>query len=94
MSVIDINHKHDLSLEQAQAVADELAADLAREFSIEYGWDEEVLYFERPGVHGQIDVDDQNIRIQARLNFLLLALKGRIEAEIEQVLSHHFSQPV
>jgi len=91
MSIIDINHKHDLNLEQAQAIADELAADLANEFSIEYGWDEDVLYFERPGVHGQIDVDEQNIRIQATLNFLLLALKGRIEAEIQQVLSHHFS---
>jgi putative polyhydroxyalkanoate system protein len=90
MSQIDIKQRHGLSLEAAQQLADDLAADLAEQFSIEYGWDEDVLYFERTGVHGQINVDQDTIHVQARLGFLLLALKPAIEAEIESVLAEHF----
>ena len=90
MSFIDIKRTHSLTPEQARQFANDLAVDLAEEFSIEYGWEDEVLYFERPGVHGQIDVDEKHIHIQAKLGFLLVFLKPRIEEEIESVLADHF----
>lgn len=91
MALIDIQREHALSLEDAQGVADELAQDLSKEFSIDYGWEDDVLYFERMGVHGQIEVDEKTIQIKANLGFLLLALKGRIEDEINEVLDRRFS---
>lgn len=90
MSHIDIHARHAMSHEEAQAAADELAQDLAEKFSIDYGWDGDELHFERPGVHGQILVIGNEIRIQAYLGFLLAMLKEPIEQEIVRYLRDHF----
>ena len=90
MSNIDVHAHHLLSHEDAQQAADELAADLSEKFGIDYGWDGDVINFERPGVHGQILVVDDEIRIQAYLGFLLAMLKGPIEQEIIRYLREHF----
>jgi putative polyhydroxyalkanoate system protein len=79
MSTIDIHAYHTLSHEEALNAADELSADLSRKFGINYGWEEEVIHFERPGVNGQIFVQDTELRIQANLGFMLMMLKGPIE---------------
>lgn len=79
-----------MSLEEAQQVADELAADLAEKFSIEYGWDEDTIVFERTGVHGEIDVDEACVHVRARLSFLLSYLQPAVEKEISRYLDEHF----
>ncbi|MEJ8566808.1 polyhydroxyalkanoic acid system family protein [Elongatibacter sediminis] len=91
MSRIDIHARHELSREDAQNAADELARDLATKFDIDYGWDGDTLVFERPGVDGEITVDDESIHVQARLGLLLALLKGRIEEEIHDYLRSHFN---
>ena len=90
MSHIDIHAYHQLGREQAQQAADELSEDLAVKFGIEYGWEGDVIYFERTGVHGQITVNDSEIHIQAQLGFMLALLKGPIENEIHQYLRDRF----
>jgi len=90
MSKIDICAMHEMDHESAQQAADELAADLAEKFAIEYGWDDDVIYFERTGVNGNITVADGKIHIQAQLGLLLTVLKGRIEEEIRHYLQSHF----
>ena len=90
MSNIDIHAHHVLSLEDAQTAADQLAQDLSEKFSIEYGWDGDEIHFERPGVHGQISVNGEEIRVQAYLGFLLAMLKIPIEQEIVRYLREHF----
>lgn len=90
MSTIDIRSQHSLTHDAAQTAADELAQDLAEKFAIDYGWDGDVIHFERPGVHGQIVVHDQRIEIQAHLGFLLIMLKPAIEQEIVRYLREHF----
>lgn len=87
---IDIRKTHSMSLEDAQQVADELAADLAEKFSIEYGWDEDTIVFERPGVHGEIDVDERCVHVRARLAFLFTYLQPAVEKEINRYLDEHF----
>lgn len=88
---IDIHKPHALSLEDAQAVADELARDLADKFGIDYGWDGDTLVFERPGVNGEIDVDGESIHVRARLGFLFTYLQPAVEREIHRYLDEHFS---
>ena len=90
MSTIDIHAFHKLSHEEALNAADELSVDLAEKFGIDYGWEEEVIHFERPGVTGQIEVKDSELRIQANLGFMLMMLKGPIEQEIVSYLEKHF----
>jgi putative polyhydroxyalkanoate system protein len=87
---IDIHAHHELSHEEALTAADELSADLAKKFGIDYGWDEEVINFERPGVSGEITVLETEIRIQANLGFMLMMLKAPIEQEIVTYLIEHF----
>lgn len=90
MSEIDIEAHHQLSHEDAQHAAEELSADLALRFGIDYGWDGDAIVFERPGVSGRIDVLPDTLRIRARLGFLLMALKPAIEQEITRYLRDHF----
>ena len=90
MSTIDIHAYHALSHEEALSAADELSADLSRKFGIDYGWEDEVIHFERPGVNGQISVLETELRIQATLGFMLMMLKAPIEMEIYRYLTEHF----
>jgi putative polyhydroxyalkanoate system protein len=90
VSTIDIHAHHALSHEDALAAADELSCDLSEKFGIDYGWEGEVIHFERPGVHGSITVQEKELRIQAELGFLLLMLKAPIEQEIVRYLTEHF----
>lgn len=90
MSTIDIHAHHTLSHEDALQAAEKLSSDLAEKFGIDYGWDDEVIHFKRPGVSGQILVNDSELRIQASLGILLMMLKGPIEQEIFRYLKEHF----
>lgn len=90
MSTIDIHAHHTLSHEDALQAADELSCDLSEKFGINYGWEDEVIHFERPGVNGQILVQNSELRIQANLGLMLMMLKGPIEQEIFRYLKEHF----
>jgi len=90
MSNIDIQARHNLSHVDAMSAADELCADLAEKFGIDYGWDDNTIYFERPGVNGSIVVLEKEIGIQAKLGFMLMMLKDPIEKEIASHLQSHF----
>ena len=90
MSLINMCAHHTMNKEDAQQAADDLARDLAEKFSIDYGWEEDHIHFERPGVHGMITVGEKEIRIEAQLGLLLALLKGRIEDEIVRYLQGHF----
>ncbi|HKX54480.1 MAG TPA: polyhydroxyalkanoic acid system family protein [Xanthomonadales bacterium] len=91
MSAIDIHARHKMSREDAQDAADQLAQDLADKFDIEYGWDEDTIYFERTGVNGSIKVDGKQIHIVAKLGFMLSMFKDRFENEIRRYLKTHFN---
>jgi len=90
VSNIDIHAFHTLSHAKALEAADELAVDLAKKFGIDYGWENEAIHFERPGVSGRIDIGETELRIRARLGFLLMMLKEPIEREIVRYLEEHF----
>lgn len=87
---IDIRKSHSMKLEDAQQIADELAADLSDKFSVDYGWDGDTIVFDRPGVHGEIDVDDQCVHVKARLALLFTYLQPAVEKEINRYLDEHF----
>lgn len=90
MSEIVVTRVHGLTLKKARASAEHIAAELAEEFDIDYEWDGNTLEFSRTGVSGSIVVTKKEVEIRARLGFLLMALRSRIESEIHRFLDDEF----
>lgn len=90
MSDIDIRHHHSLPLPKARKAVEDIAKKLAAKFDMDYRWDGDDLHFTRSGVDGRIHLTEKQIRVTARLGFLLSALKGTVEQEIRKVLAERF----
>jgi putative polyhydroxyalkanoate system protein len=90
MSEISIRRTHGMSLKRARSAAEQIAAELSDEFSIDYEWDGNTLHFHRSGVTGTMIVDKKTIEILAKLSFLLRPLKSRIEREIHRFCDENF----
>lgn len=92
MSHIVINRSHHLTLDQSRQAAETLAAQLADHYHIHYHWQGDSLHFERSGVSGHIVLEPGQVRISARVGFLLLPLKHRLEQEIHRYLNDVFQE--
>ena len=86
MSSIDIERSHQRSAEEVRDAVERLAEKMAERFGVEYGWDGDVMAFERPGVEGEIRIGEQVVQVVASLGFMLSMMKGPIEAEIHRYL--------
>lgn len=91
MTQLYISKEHTCSNGEAKEIANEIALTLAENYSIDYEWIDDVLYFERSGVYGQIEIDKDTILVQAELSFPVNLLQSRIEAEVSKVMDSHFS---
>ena len=92
MSHIVIHRSHELTLDQARQAAETLAGQLAERYEVSYHWQDDALHFERSGVSGQIALEPGSVRINARLGFLLVPLKHRLEQEIHRYLDEMFQE--
>jgi len=90
MATIDITHQHSLPMKKAREAVEELAQKLSERFDMDYGWDGDSMAFNRSGVDGRIDLGEDNLRVTAKLGFLLSALQGTVEGEIRRVLDEKF----
>jgi len=86
MSSIDIVHAHALSAPAARQAIEEVAAKLADRFGLQSNWSGDVLDFSGSGVDGAIEMQPSSVRVTAKLGFLLSAMKGMVESEIQRVL--------
>lgn len=93
MSDIRIRRSHSKPLDEARKVAEKMAKQLRKDFDLDYAWDGNVLRFERSGVDGELHVTTKEVRLEAKLGFLLAFLKPRIEAEVESQLDELLSAP-
>jgi len=86
MSSIDVRHAHALPAPQARQAIEEVAAKLAERFGLQSSWRGDVLDFSGSGVDGAIEMQPGTVRVTATLGFLLSAMKGMVESEIQRVL--------
>jgi putative polyhydroxyalkanoate system protein len=93
MSTISISRRHHLTHKKAKDVAEKIAKDLKKRFDLEYAWEGDHVDFERPGVSGRMLVGKDEIRLQARLGFLLAMLKPVLENEINKQLDALIGKP-
>jgi putative polyhydroxyalkanoate system protein len=93
MSEIRIRRAHAKPIDEARKAAEKMAKQLRKDFDLDYAWDGHVLRFERSGVDGELHVTAREVRLEAKLGFLLAFLKPRIEAEVEEQLDKHLGAP-
>ncbi len=86
MSNIDIRHTHSLPADNARQAIEEVAAKLSDRFGLQSSWVGDALNFSGSGVDGAIELLPGQVHVTAKLGFLLSAMKGMVESEIERVL--------
>ena len=87
MSTIDIRHAHALPDDKARSAITEVAQKLQERFDVTTRWEGQMLHFNRSGVDGAIELLPGAVRVKADLGFLLSAMKGMVESEIQRVLT-------
>lgn len=94
MSDIVVRRPHHAATEQkAREGAEKIARRLSEEFDFDYGWDGDVLRFNRTGVHGELRVGRQDVELHVKLSLLLRPLKPRIEHEIHRFFDENIGKP-
>lgn len=91
MSSLRISHKHNLPHDEARAHADKVARELSDEFGLKTEWMGDTLVFERPGIEGELILEEDEVIIEMTLGFLMSAIKGRVEQEIRRFLAENFN---
>jgi putative polyhydroxyalkanoate system protein len=92
MSDIKVRRNHSLPLADARKSAEKVAAQLKKDFDLEYAWKRHVLHFERTGVHASCT--SPTTTCAWRPLFLLAFLRPRIEQEIDEQFDKYFAAPV
>lgn len=87
---ISIHHSHDKPHDLARKLAEDVAAEMQQEFSMNHHWEGDVMHFQRPGVTGQLTLAPGEVIMEVKLGFLLMALKPKIESEARKFLDQHF----
>ena len=86
MSVIRVNRTHNLALDEARTLAEELIVNLAQEFGVKYHWEDETVKFKGAGAKGHMTVLSDRVELKMELGFLLNPFKGKIEKSITRRL--------
>lgn len=90
MPNIDIKRPHDRPLAEARQAVQRVADHIAEKFDVRCHWQGNTLLFERSGVDGHIKVSARQVHVTARLGFLLMAIQGSVEREINRYLDEEF----
>ena len=91
MPNIDIHRAHSRPLADARQSVQRVADHIAEKFAVQCHWQGNTLHFERSGVDGQIEVSAKQVHVTARLGFLLMAIQGSVEREINRYLDEEFN---
>jgi putative polyhydroxyalkanoate system protein len=65
MADIDIRRVHDMSMAQARAAAEKMAAHLGAKFGLQGDWEGDTLHFDRPGVQGSLHLAPGHLALHA-----------------------------
>jgi putative polyhydroxyalkanoate system protein len=91
MPSIEIRRNHSKSMKEARAAVDRVAARIAERFDVTHGWEGDTLFFRRSGVDGHIALEKGSVHVTVNLGFLLMALRGPVEAEIHRKIDEEFA---
>jgi putative polyhydroxyalkanoate system protein len=81
-----------MSMPDARAAADKMAAHLGRKFGLKGDWEGDTLHFDRPGVSGTLHLTPKHLVLAVTLGFLLKAMRGPIQQAVEEELDKLFAE--
>ena len=90
MPSIDIKRSHSLPLADAREKVQRVADHIAERFDVACAWEGNTLRFRRSGVDGEIKLGAKQVHVVAELGFLLSALRGTVEREVNRYLDEEF----
>jgi putative polyhydroxyalkanoate system protein len=91
MPDIQLSQPHQLTQQQARAKVDKMTHQLESDLGLTIQWlDDDKLSFERSGANGALTLTEQQVSVEVKLNFMLRAMKGTIEKELEKALRKAF----
>lgn len=91
MPTINVTRKHQKSMKDARTAVEHVAAKIAERFDVDYEWEGNTLHFQRSGVDGHIALAKGEVNVKVNLGFLLTALRGPIEREINNQIDREFA---
>jgi len=86
MATIRLTRSHTLTRDALRTRVNAIAQRMSAKLGLATQWNADVLTFKRSGVNGSIALQDTSVTVQAELGFMLGALKGTIEKEIQAEL--------
>lgn len=90
MSSIDISAPFTMPRDKLRDELGKLAEQLAEELQLNCEWQsEDCLDFHRSGLHGQINIEGEQIDLHITLGLLLMMFKGKIEHELHEFIDEH-----
>jgi len=92
MSDITLVRRHVLPIRIAKARVQKTADELASEYGLRSEWAGNILHFDRSGLHGQMQVNDSEVRLQVNLSLLLKPLKAQLISRIEDKFDRLFPE--
>ncbi len=91
MNSIEILHTHSYDKESALQRAEQMLEDLANDYGLEIqSHGDGCIDFKGSGISGSVNIDHNEIHFNAKLSFLMAAMKPIISSAIEQKLKENF----
>src|SRR4051812_89786 len=91
MATIDIKRAHTLDVDEAKRRAEDFVRGMAHKLGMQWRWDGDLIRFDASsgaakGATGTLKVDPAGVRVEVTLPLVLRAIKGTIEAKMNQKL--------
>jgi len=92
MSDINFVRPYSLPISVAKARVQETADELAGEYHLKSQWHGNTLNFDRPGLHGRMNVTPSEIQLEVHLGLLMKPFRGRLISRIEDKFARLFPE--
>ena len=90
MADIEIRRSHGVSVQDARAAAERIAAELEQRFGLRGEWQGDTFSFKRTGVNGFLTVGPRDLHLSVTLGLLLKAMRESIERAVVHKLDAVF----
>lgn len=91
MADIEIRKTFTMPIAKARKAAQTVADDLARQYSMAYQWNGDVLTFHKTGIKGELRLAPKKIEIDISLGFVMRMFKDPMRSEIEKNIGDIFT---
>lgn len=86
---IVVKRAHNLQLSQLRDSVEDIARELEENLQVRYGWDGDMLKFDRLGAHGHIKLNGEEVEVKVVRNMFLPVSDKWLKQKINSYLDEH-----